>query len=193
MSTSFVRGTVVVTILAHDQYCTWTDLLPCQIESQRARYSSHVSAYALRDGSSLVQGVVQDTAAVVVQQCPVLLSAAVVHQPQGVGVLLLVSCNTTHRKRWLIARNAMQVATQAIAHMPSLLLFPLVPFLLEVALVFWWVYVAAYLYSSGMLHIHHNSLYCHVCSQDGNQVSECGAYSAMLCAMAVSSCVAVKV
>ena len=47
----------------------------------------------------------------------------------------------------------MQVATQAIAHMPSLLLFPLVPFLLEVALVFWWIYVAAYLYSSGMEHI----------------------------------------
>ena len=47
----------------------------------------------------------------------------------------------------------MQVATQAIAHMPSLLLFPLVPFLLEVALVFWWVYVAAYLYSSGVQQI----------------------------------------
>ena len=44
----------------------------------------------------------------------------------------------------------MQVATQAIAHMPALLLFPLVPFVLEVALVFWWVFVAAYLYSSGM-------------------------------------------
>lgn len=44
----------------------------------------------------------------------------------------------------------MQVATQAIAHMPTLLLFPLVPFVLEVALVFWWVFVAAYLYSSGM-------------------------------------------
>ena len=43
----------------------------------------------------------------------------------------------------------MQVATQAIGHMPSLLLFPLVPFVLEVALVFWWVFVAAYLYSSG--------------------------------------------
>ena len=44
----------------------------------------------------------------------------------------------------------LQVATQAIAHMPTLLLFPLVPFVLEVALVFWWVFVAAYLYSSGM-------------------------------------------
>ena len=44
-----------------------------------------------------------------------------------------------------------QVATQAIGHMPSLLLFPLVPFILEVALVFWWVYVAAYLYSSGQI------------------------------------------
>lgn len=46
----------------------------------------------------------------------------------------------------------MQVATQAIACMPSLLLFPLLPFLLEVALVFWWVFVAAYLYSSGQYH-----------------------------------------
>lgn len=50
----------------------------------------------------------------------------------------------------MVAWFAMQVATQAIAHMPSLLFFPLVPFLLEVALVFWWVYVAAYLYSSGV-------------------------------------------
>ena len=47
--------------------------------------------------------------------------------------------------------NALQVATQAISTMPSLLLFPLLPFLLEVALVFWWVFVAAYLYSSGKL------------------------------------------
>lgn len=35
--------------------------------------------------------------------------------------------------------------------MPTLLLFPILPFLLEVALVFWWVFVAAYLYSSGKL------------------------------------------
>lgn len=62
-----------------------------------------------------------------------------------------LSCNVTHCQGWLIANCPLQVATQAIAHMPSLLLFPLVPFLLEVALVFWWVYVAAYLYSSGML------------------------------------------
>ena len=34
--------------------------------------------------------------------------------------------------------------------MPTLMLFPLVPFVLEVALVFWWVFVAAYLYSSGV-------------------------------------------
>ncbi len=49
----------------------------------------------------------------------------------------------------------MQVATQAIAHMPTLLLFPLVPFVLEVALVFWWVFVAAYLYSSGIVLLAH--------------------------------------
>lgn len=36
--------------------------------------------------------------------------------------------------------------------MPTLLLFPILPFLLEVGLVFWWVFVAAYLYSSGMSH-----------------------------------------
>ena len=45
-----------------------------------------------------------------------------------------------------------QVATQAISTMPTLLLFPILPFLLEVGLVFWWVFVAAYLYSSGMSH-----------------------------------------
>lgn len=62
------------------------------------------------------------------------------------------------------SKPTVQVATQAIAHMPSLLLFPLVPFLLEVALIFWWVYVAAYLYSSGMqqhLSALHHGTRCH--------------------------------
>ncbi|DBA73400.1 TPA: hypothetical protein ACH3X1_011440 [Trebouxia sp. C0004] len=54
-------------------------------------------------------------------------------------------------RRIKIAVATLKVATQAIAHMPTLLLFPLVPFMLEVALVFWWVFVAAYLYSSGSI------------------------------------------
>ncbi|KAL0045810.1 hypothetical protein WJX82_005374 [Trebouxia sp. C0006] len=54
-------------------------------------------------------------------------------------------------RRIKIAVATLKVATQAIAHMPTLLLFPLVPFVLEVALVFWWVFVAAYLYSSGSI------------------------------------------
>ena len=51
-----------------------------------------------------------------------------------------------------VQHACIQVATQAISTMPTLLLFPILPFLLEVGLVFWWVFVAAYLYSSGMSH-----------------------------------------
>ena len=64
----------------------------------------------------------------------------------------LRSCPVCHECHQLDALvSVLQVATQAISTMPSLLLFPLLPFLLEVALVFWWVFVAAYLYSSGKL------------------------------------------
>ena len=43
----------------------------------------------------------------------------------------------------------LQVAAQAVATMPSLLLFPVIPLLMQTALVFYWIFVAAYLYSSG--------------------------------------------
>jgi len=42
-----------------------------------------------------------------------------------------------------------QVASQAVATMPSILLFPLLPFVLEVGLVVYWVAVSAVMYSAG--------------------------------------------
>lgn len=43
----------------------------------------------------------------------------------------------------------MQVASQAVATMPSVLLWPLLPFVLEVGLIIYWVAVTAVLYSAG--------------------------------------------
>jgi hypothetical protein len=44
----------------------------------------------------------------------------------------------------------MQVASQAVATMPSVLLWPLLPFVLEVGLIVYWVAVTAVLYSAGV-------------------------------------------
>jgi Plasma-membrane choline transporter len=43
----------------------------------------------------------------------------------------------------------LQVASQAVAAMPSLLFVPLLPFILEVGLIVYWVAVSAVLYSAG--------------------------------------------
>lgn len=43
----------------------------------------------------------------------------------------------------------LQVASQAVATMPSVLLWPLLPFVLEVGLIVYWVAVTAVLYSAG--------------------------------------------
>ena len=40
------------------------------------------------------------------------------------------------------------MASQAVGHMPALMLFPLVPFLVELALVGWFVVVGALLFSA---------------------------------------------
>lgn len=44
---------------------------------------------------------------------------------------------------------AVQVASQAVSTMPSIMLFPLLPFILEVGLIIYWVAVTAVLYSAG--------------------------------------------
>lgn len=43
-----------------------------------------------------------------------------------------------------------QVASQAVSTMPSVLLWPLLPFVLEVGLIIYWVAVTAVLYSAGI-------------------------------------------
>jgi hypothetical protein len=43
----------------------------------------------------------------------------------------------------------LQVASQAVSTMPSIMLFPLLPFILEVGLIIYWVAVTAVLYSAG--------------------------------------------
>ncbi|KAK9804898.1 hypothetical protein WJX72_010746 [[Myrmecia] bisecta] len=54
-------------------------------------------------------------------------------------------------KRLKIAIACLKVAAQAISTMPSILFFPILPFLFEVGLVFYWIYVTGYLYSSGTI------------------------------------------
>ncbi|KAF8064488.1 CHER1 [Scenedesmus sp. PABB004] len=50
----------------------------------------------------------------------------------------------------MLRRVKVAVASQAVATMPSILLFPLLPFMLEVGLVIYWVAVTAVLYSAGL-------------------------------------------
>jgi choline transporter-like protein 2/4/5 len=49
------------------------------------------------------------------------------------------------------------VASQAVAAMPSILFFPLLPFVLEVGLVIYWVAITAVLYSAGVATPHWRS------------------------------------
>ncbi|GBF99304.1 choline transporter-like [Raphidocelis subcapitata] len=53
-------------------------------------------------------------------------------------------------RRVAVAVACIKVASQAVAAMPSVLLFPLLPFVLEVGLIVYWVAVAAVLYSAGV-------------------------------------------
>ncbi len=47
-----------------------------------------------------------------------------------------------------------QVASQAVGAMPTIIFFPLLPFVFEVGLVIYWVAVTALLYSAGDLTAH---------------------------------------
>ena len=46
-------------------------------------------------------------------------------------------------------RIVLQVATQAVAQMPGLLFFPVLPAAATTALVFWWIFISVYIYGSG--------------------------------------------
>ena len=45
------------------------------------------------------------------------------------------------------------MATQAVARMPGLLVFPVVPAVATSALLLWWLFVSAYIYGSGVQHM----------------------------------------
>jgi len=61
-----------------------------------------------------------------------------------------------------VAVACLKVASQAVGHMPSLMLFPMLPFALELALVAWFILVSALLYryvnQPGKTEQHHRSL-----------------------------------
>ena len=44
-----------------------------------------------------------------------------------------------------------KVASQAVSTMPSLFFFPILPFIMTVCLIVYWVVVAGYLYSAGTI------------------------------------------
>ena len=50
-----------------------------------------------------------------------------------------------------IAVACIKVASQAVSTMPSLFFFPILPFLMTVCLIVYWVVVAGYLYSAGTI------------------------------------------
>ncbi|XRB10017.1 choline transporter protein [Pycnococcus provasolii] len=65
------------------------------------------------------------------------------------AVVLLFTLVLASRIRVAIA--TLKVAAQAIAAMPNVLLYPLIPFVLYVGLVVYWVVVSGYLFSAGKL------------------------------------------
>ncbi|KAK9846864.1 hypothetical protein WJX84_008702 [Apatococcus fuscideae] len=62
-------------------------------------------------------------------------------------IIFLLTCVLIRRIRIAIA--CIKVAAQAVATMPALIFFPVIPLLMQAALIFYWIFVAAYLYSSG--------------------------------------------
>ncbi|KAJ9522324.1 hypothetical protein QJQ45_008201 [Haematococcus lacustris] len=74
----------------------------------------------------------------------------------GIGVvaalILLLTLLMISRVR--IAVACIKVASQAIGAMPSIMFFPLLPFVFEVGLVIYWIAVTALLYSAGDLSAH---------------------------------------
>ncbi|GMH42049.1 hypothetical protein BSKO_09968 [Bryopsis sp. KO-2023] len=65
------------------------------------------------------------------------------------GLLLLLTLVMIKRIR--IAVAVIKVSSQAVSTMPSILLFPVAPFILEVFIVLYFVFVSALLYSAGDL------------------------------------------
>ena len=53
--------------------------------------------------------------------------------------------------RMQVAVACIKVASQAVSCMPSILFFPILPFLMVVCLVIYWICVAGYLYSAGTI------------------------------------------
>eukprot|EP00198_Chlamydomonas_reinhardtii_P000183 XP_001689518.1 predicted protein [Chlamydomonas reinhardtii] len=68
------------------------------------------------------------------------------------GVTLLVTLLCISRIK--IAVACVKVASQAVGSMPTIIFFPLLPFIFEVGLVIYWVAVTALLYSAGDLTAH---------------------------------------
>jgi len=50
-----------------------------------------------------------------------------------------------------VAIACIKVASQAVSTMPSLFFFPIIPFIMTVCLIVYWVVVAGYLYSAGTI------------------------------------------
>lgn len=50
-----------------------------------------------------------------------------------------------------VAVACIKVASQAVSTMPSLFFFPILPFIMTVCLIVYWVVVAGYLYSAGTI------------------------------------------
>jgi len=68
----------------------------------------------------------------------------------GISVLLLLLTLLMY-KRIRVAVACIKVASQAISSMPSILLFPIIPFLATLVVFIYWIVVFAYLYSCGEL------------------------------------------
>lgn len=67
----------------------------------------------------------------------------------AIASVLLFLFTLLMARRIVIASAVMKVATQAIAHVPTVLLFPIVPFIWAMCLLVWWVFGALYLFSAG--------------------------------------------
>lgn len=65
------------------------------------------------------------------------------------GIILIITLLMISRIRVAVA--CIKVASQAVGAMPSILFYPLLPFILLVGLVVYWVAVSAMLYSAGVL------------------------------------------
>ncbi|KAG2493603.1 hypothetical protein HYH03_008120 [Edaphochlamys debaryana] len=70
----------------------------------------------------------------------------------GAGIVLLITLLCITRIK--IAVACIKVASQAVGAMPTIIFFPILPFIFEVGLIIYWVAVTALLYSAGDLTAH---------------------------------------